>query len=110
MKQNPSFLRNPVDTESRLQLRLPCTIHCPNQAFEVFTFNISYSGIGVELPADASEEESYLPDTISIPDIGTFDVYVRWRRGLRIGCAFSAKRSARPVLDAYFKKTGTYPL
>lgn len=110
MKQNHSFFREPVDTESRLQLRLPCTIQCPDQAFQVFTFNVSYSGIGVELPSDASDDKSYLPDTITIPDIGTFDVYVRWRRGLRLGCAFSAKRSARPVLDAYFKKTGAYPL
>lgn len=109
MKSDNSFLRDPVDTESRLQLLLPCKIVFPDHELQVVTFNISYSGIGVELPSNASDFDARSLKSISVPDIGDFDVFVRWKRGLKMGLSFLSKRSARSTLDTYFRKSGSYP-
>ncbi|MEP2715982.1 PilZ domain-containing protein [Pseudophaeobacter sp.] len=105
---NP-YSREVVDTESRLALKLPCTISLTEGAIEGETFNISYSGIAIEL---APEDDNFDPNavkSITVPDIGEFEVAVRWKKGLKVGLRFLTKRSSRPVLDAYFEKIDSYP-
>ncbi len=109
LKPDNSFFRQPVDTESRLSLHLPCKIIVSDQELQGTVFNVSYSGIGVDLSPEEEDFDVKSLQSISIPDIGDFCVYVRWKRGLRMGLSFSAKRSSRPTLDAYFEKTGSYP-
>lgn len=109
LKPENSFFRQPVETEPRLALSLPCTIVTSDQRLEGVLFNISYSGIGVELASAEDAESLKTLKSVIIDEIGEFGVYLRWKRGLRMGVYFSAKRSSRPVLDAYFEKTGTYP-
>ena len=110
MKPDNSFLRNPVHTETRIQLGLPCKLILPDQELQVVTFNISYSGFGVELPTGSHTLETKSVDSAYIEGIGDFEVYVRWKRGHRMGLSFSSKRNARPTLNAYFKKASHYPV
>jgi len=110
MNTNKSFLRNPVHTETRMKLGLPCNLYLGDQELQAVTFNISYSGFGVELPADGHTFDVKSLVSASIEDIGNFDVFVRWKRGHRMGLSFSSKRSAKPMLNAYFKRTNCYPV
>ena len=109
MKPQASFFRKPVNTEPRLQLCIPCQIVFTDHALQGVTFNISYSGVGVELPPTEKSFDARSLKSISIPDIGDFAVVVQWRRRQKMGLSFLAKKSAKPQLRAYFKKLGNYP-
>ena len=87
-----------------------CTLILRECEMQTTTFNISYSGLGVELPNDDQGFNSKLLTKVSVQDIGVFDIAVRWQKNGKLGLRFLSKTSARPVLNAYFKKIGSYPV
>ena len=87
-----------------------CTLILRECEMQTTTFNISYSGLGVELPNDDQGFNAKLLTKVSVQDIGVFDIAVRWQKNGKLGLRFLSKTSARPVLNAYFKKIGSYPV
>ncbi|MEW2913581.1 PilZ domain-containing protein [Leisingera sp. JC11] len=109
MVHSNSIFRAAEPTEPRLRLNLPCTINLSGSELEATVYNISYSGFAVRLPEGQNTFALAELKSVTIQEIGEFEIHTRWRKDVRIGFKFLSKRSARPVLDAYFARTGEYP-
>lgn len=109
MVHSNSIFRTAEPTEPRLRLNLPCVVNLSGSKQEATVYNISYSGFAIRLPE--GHETFALADlnSVTIGDIGEFEVRTRWRKDVRIGFKFYSKRGARPELDAYFTRIGEYP-
>lgn len=110
MNKNQSIFRSPTPTEPRISLDLPCTVQIMDNSLNADVFNVSYSDIGVVLDADHQDFSWKTLHSVSVPEIGDFEVSIKWKKGCRLGLKFNSKRSARPVLTTYFQKTGNYPV
>lgn len=110
MSTSPSFFRHPIPTDQRLKVELPCTLNPEDGGAPATVCNISYTGLALELPPDADGLEMGKPLSVAISGLGQFSVTIRWHRGKRVGLSFESKRAARPLLDAYFGKTGEFPI
>ncbi len=102
--------RQPLPVEPRLMKNLCCILSLPNRELQAATLNFSYSGLGVVLPEDASEIDFREIHTVTVNGIGKLQVIGLWRSGFKIGLKFVSRRSTRPILDAYFKTIGEYPI
>ena len=91
----------PDTEETRISLRKSCTLHFPGGILAAETFNISQKGVGIELPSGSQWLNAATIQSISIREIGVFDVSVRWKRGNRIGLSFRSQAPAQQTLDAY---------
>ena len=109
MVRSNSIFRTAEPTEPRLSLNLPCVIHLETGAIAATVYNISYSGLAVRLPAAQNDFNLATVRALEVPDIGEFALRSRWRKADQIGFAFASRRSARPILEAYFTQTGQYP-
>ncbi|MFY0310863.1 PilZ domain-containing protein [Leisingera sp. D0M16] len=105
-----SYSQPPIPTAPRLRLDLPCVINLADAQIEAQLCNISYQGLAVRLPEGQPPFELAQMQSVTISGIGEFAVATRWRKDGKIGLAFLSKRGARPLLDAYFAKTGEYPI
>ncbi|MEW2915303.1 PilZ domain-containing protein [Leisingera sp. JC11] len=103
------MFRQPEPSEPRLSLKLPCTLNLPVRDLAATTVNVSYGGLGIELPEGAPVFDRKELLTVTVDGIGVLQVDILWWRGSRLGLKFRSKRSARPALDAYFRKLGEYP-
>ena len=110
MKPPKSFFRDPIPTEARMPLVKTCTLFLNEYEVQATTFNISYRGLGVELPNDDQGFNARQPTKISVEDVGVFNIAVRWQKNGKLGLRFLSKKSAKPELNAYFKKIGSYPV
>jgi hypothetical protein len=110
MKAPETIFRTKAHTPPRMSLRHACSVFSSGPTIEGFTFNISYRGIGVELPPTQSDFDARSLKSVYVPDIGRFDVSVRWKRGRKLGLRFVSEQSARSTLDTYFKKSGSFPV
>ena len=93
-----------------MRLDLPCVINLTDAQVEAQLCNISYKGFAVRLPEGQPPFELAQMKSVTISGIGEFAVAARWRKDGKIGLAFLSKREARPVLDAYFARTGEFPI
>lgn len=91
----------PDDEETRIPLRKPCTLHYPGGNLTAATFNISQKGVGIEMPDGSGWFNPDAIRSISIREIGVFDVRVRWKRGSRVGLSFRSQAPALQTLDSY---------
>ncbi|NIZ61744.1 hypothetical protein DL239_12260 [Sedimentitalea sp. CY04] len=91
----------PIEEETRIPLRTSCTLHYPSGNLAAETFNISQKGVGIDLPSGSQWLNPATIQSISIREIGVFDVSVRWKRGNRIGLSFRSQAPAQQTLDAY---------
>jgi len=110
MAASSSNTWHPIPTAPRLSLSLPCVINLAGTQVEALLCNISYQGVAVRLPEGESSYDLAQMQSVTISGIGEFAVKTRWRKDGKIGLAFLSKRGARPLLDAYFAKTGEYPV
>ncbi|CUI00823.1 PilZ domain-containing protein [Leisingera aquaemixtae] len=105
-----SYSQPAIATAPRLRLDLPCVINLTDTQVEAQLCNISYQGFAVRLLEGQDPFELAQMQSVTITGIGEFAVTARWRRDGKIGLAFLSKRGARPLLDAYFARTGEYPI
>jgi PilZ domain-containing protein len=109
MKRNHSLFRGPTHTEERLPTKQPCTLHFPDHDRQANTANISYGGVGVELTPDGPNIEFDALQSVTVPDLGTFDVRVAWKKPNRIGLAFKFRNSTKADIRACFLKLRNRP-
>lgn len=109
VKSDNTIFGRPLASEARMPLQLPCMLHYSDHNFRAATANISYAGVGVRLPADRPGFKTSGLLAVSVLDVGRFDVLVSWKRVDRLGLRFVSRKTARPILNAYFAKTGKYP-
>lgn len=110
MTVSPIFSKKVLTTAPRMPLRLACIIHFPGGEIASFSTNISYKGLGVELPPDADGLDPRLIHAVTIEGIGRLETNFRWRRWGLAGLAFRNRSGARPLLNAYFRQIGTFPV
>lgn len=91
----------PDEEETRVPLRKSCTLHYPGGILAAETFNISQKGVGIELPSGSQWLNPAAIQSVSIREIGVFDVSVRWKRGTRVGLSFRSQAPAQQTLDSY---------
>ncbi|UWQ82925.1 PilZ domain-containing protein [Leisingera caerulea] len=104
-----SYFRTVIPSEPRLRLEMPCVIILSDGELEAKVYNISYGGFAVRLPEGQNTFELAKLQSIAIAGIGEFAIQARWRRPASLGLKFQSKRGARPLLDAFFARTGEYP-
>lgn len=104
-----SIFRTAEPTEPRLLIDLPCVIQLAEGQILAAVYNISYGGIAVRLAAAQNTFDLASLKAISVPEIGDLEVESRWRKADEIGFCFKRKREVRPLLDAYFTRTGKFP-
>lgn len=109
MVHTNSIFRTAEPTEPRLRLHLPCKINLSDSALDATVYNISYSGFAVRVPEGQNSFSLDQLQSVTIEDVGEFEVRTRWRKDVRIGFKFLSKRGARPILDAFFARIGDYP-
>ena len=98
----------PLTHAPRLPLRLGCVLHLPDGDRPAVATNISYSGIGVELPGEELDPRRI--EAVTLDGIGRLETVFRWQRWGRAGLSFRNRSGARPLLNAYFRSTGEYPV
>ena len=92
--------------EGRQPVRLPCKLNMKDHELHATVHDLSYGGAGVSLmPGTYGIQPSALR-SISIQDVGTFDVVFRWKTSDKLGVAFKSEASARARLKAYFDANG----
>jgi len=91
----------PGDDETRVPLRTSCSLHYPGGILKAETFNISQKGVGIEMPDGSGWFNPDAIRSVSIREIGVFDVSVRWKRGNRVGLSFRSKAPAQQTLNAF---------
>jgi PilZ domain-containing protein len=109
MKRNHSLFRDPTHTEERLPTKQPCTLHWPDHDFHAKTANISYGGLAIELTPDSPNIELDALQSVTVPDVGTFEVTVVWKKLNKMGLAFKFRNSAQTDIKACFKKLRQHP-
>jgi PilZ domain-containing protein len=105
MESRHSIFRQPVPVDKRSPLKERCILHFSNCDTDTYTFNISFLGLGVELPQHSESFELSTLQSVTVPEIGKFEVRVAWCKRNRMGLIFKSKKSARSDIQMYFEKT-----
>lgn len=108
MHSFPSADSHPKTAAPRLPVQLGCTLHLPGRDLRAASTNLSFNGVGVLLPKAAPDPR--LIEAVTLDGVGCFETIFRWRRWGRAGLSFCNRSAARPLLKAYFRSIGDYPV
>ena len=109
--ENPNMTNHPSRVPfwtrpERLPVALNCRLDTSKTRHEGKVVNLSYGGFGIEF--DSMENEFHLMTlrTVTVDDLGRFDVEGRWTRGNRIGVRFTDGDAARVSIQKYLDAHG----
>ncbi|GAA6187404.1 PilZ domain-containing protein [Litorivita sp. NS0012-18] len=88
---------------NRLDLRLPVSVRFAAHDVSAMSCDLSFGGVGVELPFGIQNYHNMPVSAVRIHDIGSFAAEVRWTRGNRMGLMFTNLPFARRQISHYFE-------
>lgn len=92
----------------RCSVTLRCRLAWGPLRLDATTVDISYGGIGLELPGAQALPAPGDLMRVEIDKLGVFAVECRWRRDNRIGTRFLDEAEAEPFLEDFFDRYGVW--